>query len=178
MALPGAQEVIELLEPITDEEAQLGRDHPRPWLGPRDTQEWFWDMVNASGVKLADRGWWSRNQHRYPREEVPLGQMGYWERRTASQQAEADGIAHVRKAPRQPEDPLPPSKPTADESLLIGTPGKQGLKVGEYVDGSGGLDLALLDGTWQRQAWRFEEHEAYRRSKKKPAKRRARKLME
>lgn len=50
--------------------------------------------------------------------------MGYWERRAAAQQAEAEGIAPVRKAPRQPEDPLPPSRPTADEGLLLGTPGK------------------------------------------------------
>ena len=180
LALPGAREVIELLEPITDEEAQLGRHHPRPWLGPREEQGWFWEMVKTSGVKLAEHGWWGRNQHRYPSERAAPEQLGYWERRAAAQQAEVEGLAQARRAPREPEDPLLPSRPTADEGLLVGTPGRAGLRIGEYVDGSGGLDLALLDDSWQRTAWRFEEHEAYRRSEKKQSKvnRRTRKLME
>jgi hypothetical protein len=52
------------------------------------------------------------------------------------------------RIPREPEDPMPPSKPVADGMLLLGSPGEEGLKIGEYVDGSGGLDLALLDESW------------------------------
>jgi hypothetical protein len=43
---------------------------------------------------------------------------------------------------------MPPSNPIADGLLLMGSPGEGGLKIGEYVDGSGGLDLALLDESW------------------------------
>jgi hypothetical protein len=39
----------------------------------------------------------------------------------------------------------------ADGTQLFGTPGKEGLKIGEFVDASGGIDLALLDQSWQRQ---------------------------
>ena len=39
----------------------------------------------------------------------------------------------------------------ADGTQLFGTPGKDGLKIGEFVDASGGIDLALLDQSWQRQ---------------------------
>ena len=53
-----------------------------------------------------------------------------------------------RLIPREPEDPMPPSNPIADGLLLMGSPGEGGLKIGEYVDGSGGLDLALLDESW------------------------------
>ena len=28
----------------------LGRSHPRPWLGPRDTQDWYWEGVKARFV--------------------------------------------------------------------------------------------------------------------------------
>jgi hypothetical protein len=92
--------------------------------------------VNASGVKLAEHGWWGRNRHHLPRGgrgkgegwgaeggfEQPVEEMGYWERRAAEKEAEEAALAHMRTAPREPEDPLPPSRPTADETLLLGTP--------------------------------------------------------
>lgn len=82
--------------------------------------------MNTSGVKLAEQGWWGRHRHELPHGgrggEQSLEGMGFWERRAAEKEAEEAALAHMRTAPREPEDPLPPSRPTADETLLLGTP--------------------------------------------------------
>jgi len=180
--LPGAFEVVHLLAPLTHDDAQLGRSHPRPWLGPRDTQDWYWEGVNASGIELSAHGWWGRNGHLFP-DDDPDERLEYWDAMKAAKKFQKEEMAKLRKkGARRPDDPLPPSRPIADSTQLFGTPGKQGLQIGEYVDNSGGLDLALLDSSWQRQGWRFEQHEAYKpapnTTKHKTRRPRVRKLLD
>jgi len=40
---------VRLLEPLTDREVQLGRDHPRPWLG----DAYFFYFISNTIVKLS-----------------------------------------------------------------------------------------------------------------------------
>ena len=178
-ALPGAAAVVRLLAPLTDSSAQLGKDHPRPWLGPREMQGWFWAFVRESGVELSAGGWWERNRHMLP-DPADEDKLGFWEKKIKEEETKAEALRASRARPREPEDPQAPPHPVADGLQLMGTPGKEGLRIGEYVDGSGGLDLALLDESWQRQGWRFEEHAAYRppTPARKPRRPRVRKLAE
>ena len=180
--LPGSAGVIRLLAPLTDEEAQLGLDHPRPWLGPWHTQGWFRRGLNKSMALVPGHTWrLNRKQSAHPLNEDPSALDPRAIARAKSK--ELHTMQALASKQRQRGDPVMPSRPVADGSLLMGTPGAAGLRIGEYVDGSGGVDLALLDEGWQRRAWRFEQHASYRSPTpaadgSTSAKPRVRKLME